>query len=148
MDLPIVCSDRRPRYLGCHVLVIDELGFQALDRRDAHRLFQLVNFRYERASTIITSNKTITEWPAMLAGHESLAPAILDRLLHHCHVLQMDGSSYRLRLEHPTDAAHIWRDWAARSALHLADLEVNTASLNDRLNCYPEVRVVRQVLLT
>ena len=90
-------SNRRPRHLGCHVLVIDELGFQAFDRRDAHRLFQLVNFRYERASTIITSNKSITEWPAMLAGDESLATAILDRLLHHCHVLQMDGPSYRLR---------------------------------------------------
>jgi DNA replication protein DnaC len=90
-------SNRRPRYLGCHVLIIDELGFQALDRRDAHRLFQLVNFRYERASTIITSNKSITEWPVLLAGDESLATAILDRLLHHCHVLQMDGPSYRLR---------------------------------------------------
>jgi DNA replication protein DnaC len=44
------------RALGCHVLIIDELGFQALDRRDAHRLFHLVNFRYERASTIIASN--------------------------------------------------------------------------------------------
>jgi DNA replication protein DnaC len=79
------------------LLIIDELGFQALDRRDAHRLFQLVNFRYERSSTIITSNKSITEWPAMLAGDEALAPAILDRLLHHSHVVQSDGASYRLR---------------------------------------------------
>jgi len=87
----------RPRYLTAHVLIIDELGFQALDRRDAHRLFQVVNQRYERASTIITSNKSITEWPAMLAGDEALASAILDRLLHHCHVIQTDGASYRLR---------------------------------------------------
>lgn len=87
----------RPRYLTANVLIIDELGFQALDRRDAHRLFQVVNQRYERASTIITSNKSITEWPTMLAGDEALASAILDRLLHHCHVIQTDGASYRLR---------------------------------------------------
>jgi DNA replication protein DnaC len=94
---PIASSARRPRYLGVQVLVIDELGFQALDRRDAHRLFQVVNHRYERSSTIITSNKSITDWPAMLAGDEALAAAILDRLLHHCHVVQTDGASYRLR---------------------------------------------------
>jgi DNA replication protein DnaC len=88
---------RKARYLSVPLLIIDELGFQAFDRRDAHRLFQLVNFRYERSSTIITSNKSITEWPAMLAGDEGLAAAILDRLLHHCHVVQSDGASYRLR---------------------------------------------------
>jgi DNA replication protein DnaC len=94
---PMMTSPRRPRYLGVQVLIIDELGFQALDRRDAHRLFQIINHRYERSSTIITSNKSITEWPAMLAGDEALAAAILDRLLHHCHVVQTDGASYRLR---------------------------------------------------
>jgi hypothetical protein len=46
---------------------------------------ELGNYRYERASTIITSNKSITAWPTMLAGDEALAAAILDRLLHHCH---------------------------------------------------------------
>jgi DNA replication protein DnaC len=88
---------RRARYLSVPLLIIDELGFQALDRRDAHRLFQLVNFRYERSSTIVTSNKSITEWPAMLAGDEALAAAILDRLLHYCHVVQSDGAGYRPR---------------------------------------------------
>jgi DNA replication protein DnaC len=88
---------RQRRYLTVKVLILDELGFQALDRADAHRLFRLINHRYERASTIITSNKSIREWPAMLAGDEALATAILDRLLHHCHVLAIDGQSYRLR---------------------------------------------------
>lgn len=98
---PTAGNIRKPRYLGVQLLIIDELGFQALDRRDAHRLFQLVNHRYERSSTVITSNKSITEWPAMLAGDEGLAAAILDRLLHHCHVVQTDGASYRLRhIEH------------------------------------------------
>jgi len=88
---------KRRRYMTAKVLIIDELGFQALDRQDAHRLFRLINHRYELGSTIITSNKSIREWPGMLAGDEALASATLDRLLHHCHVLQIDGASYRLR---------------------------------------------------
>jgi DNA replication protein DnaC len=88
---------RQRRYLTAKVLVIDELGFQVLDRGEAHRLFRLINQRYERASTIITSNKSIRDWPTILAGDEALATAILDRLLHHCHVLSIDGPSYRLR---------------------------------------------------
>ncbi len=88
---------RRRKALTVSVLVIDELGFQALDRRDAHLLFRVIAHRYERASTIITSNVSVREWPRMLAGDEALATAILDRLLYHCHVIQIDGSSYRLR---------------------------------------------------
>ena len=76
--------------------MIDELGFQVLGRGDAHLLFKVVSARYERASTIITSNKSIRDWPEMLAGDEVLTTAILDRLLHHCHVVHVDGSSYRL----------------------------------------------------
>jgi DNA replication protein DnaC len=76
---------------------VDELGFQALDRRDAHLLFKVLSSRYERSSTIITSNKSIREWPEMIAGDEMLATVILDRLLHHCHVVQIDGRSFQLR---------------------------------------------------
>jgi len=88
--------NHRRKYLSSGVLVIDELGFQSLDRMGAHLLFKVVSARYERSSTIITSNKSIREWPEMLAGDEVLATAILDRLLHHCHVVHVDGSSYRL----------------------------------------------------
>ena len=87
----------RRKYMTTALLVIDELGFQALDRRDAHLLFKVVSHRYERGSTVITSNKGIREWPEMLAGDEVLATAILDRLLHHCHVVQIDGRSFRLK---------------------------------------------------
>jgi len=87
----------RRKYMTTSLLVIDELGFQALDRKEAHLLFKVISYRYERGSTIITSNKSIREWPEMLAGDEILATAILDRLLHHCHVLQIDGRSFRLR---------------------------------------------------
>ena len=87
----------RRKYMSAAVLIIDELGFQALDRRDAHLLFKVVSHRYEKGSTIITSNKGIREWPEMLAGDEVLATAILDRLLHHCYVIQIDGRSFRMR---------------------------------------------------
>lgn len=88
---------RRRKYMNASVLLIDELGFQALDRRDAHLLFKVISYRYERGSTVITSNKSVREWPEMLAGDDVLATAILDRLLHHCHVVQIDGRSWRLR---------------------------------------------------
>ena len=66
-------------------------------------MFHLVSSRYERNSTDITSNKSVREWPEMLAGDEILATAILDRLLHHCHIVHVDGSSYRLwEMEHRT----------------------------------------------
>ncbi len=87
----------RRKYMRAAVLIIDELGFQTMDRRDAHLLFQVISYRYEKTSTIITSNKSIREWPDMLAGDEVLATALLDRLLHHCHVVNIDGRSYRLR---------------------------------------------------
>jgi DNA replication protein DnaC len=91
-----------------HVLVIDEAGYLPLDRADANRIFQVVNRRYTRASTIITSNKTVSEW-ADTFGDEALAAAILDRLLHDAEVLAINGPSYRLkgRLEHlKTPAPH------------------------------------------
>lgn len=90
-------KNRRRRYMNASVLIIDELGFQALDRHNAHLFFKVISQRSNQGSIIITSNKGIREWPEILAGDEVLTTAILDRLLHHCHVLQIDGRSYRLK---------------------------------------------------
>jgi len=79
-----------------HLLVIDEAGYLPLEPADANRFFQVVNRRYERASTIITSNKAVSEW-AQTFGDEALAAAILDRLLHDAEVLAINGPSYRLK---------------------------------------------------
>jgi DNA replication protein DnaC len=79
-----------------HLLVIDEAGYLPLDRADANRIFGVVNRRYTRGSTIITSNKTVGEW-AETFGDEALAAAILDRLLHDAEVLAINGPSYRLK---------------------------------------------------
>lgn len=96
-DASLNRKTRQRRYMNVAVLIIDELGFQALDRKDAHLLFKVISYRYERGSTILTSNKNLNQWPDMLAGDEVLATAILDRLLHHSHVLRIDGRSWRMR---------------------------------------------------
>jgi DNA replication protein DnaC len=88
---------RRRKYMNAALLIIDEMGFEPLTRDDANLFFRLVSYRYQRGSILITSNKNVRDWPEMLAGDETLAGAILDRLLHASHVLPIKGRSYRLR---------------------------------------------------
>ena len=78
------------------LLIVDEAGYLKLDAADANRVFQVVNRRYTRGSTLVTSNKTVAEW-AETFGDEALAAAILDRLLHDAEVLAINGPSYRLK---------------------------------------------------
>ncbi len=78
------------------LLIIDELGFLPISKEDANLLFQLISLRYESKSTIITTNIDFSKWGETL--HDSLiATAILDRLLHHCTVINIDGPSYRTK---------------------------------------------------
>lgn len=83
-------------YLKPSVLVVDEIGYLPLNRAEANMVFQLVSRRYERGSIIVTSNKAFSEWGQVL-GDDVLASAILDRLLHHCDVVSINGPSYRLK---------------------------------------------------
>jgi len=83
-------------YLKPSVLVVDEIGYLPLSRAEANMVFQLVSRRYERGSIIVTSNKAFSEWGQVL-GDDVLAAAILDRLLHHCDVVSINGPSYRLK---------------------------------------------------
>ena len=78
------------------VLVVDEIGYLPLTRTEASLFFRLVTRRYERASLILTSNKGFVDWGEVFAD-PVIATAILDRLLHHSHVLNIKGRSYRLR---------------------------------------------------
>lgn len=97
-DAEVAISRLRGRkYMNVALLVIDEVGFEPMGRRDASLLFRLVSYRYGRGSVLITTNKGIRDWPEILAGDEVLATAILDRLLHRSHVLNIKGRSYRLR---------------------------------------------------
>ena len=78
------------------LLIIDELGYVEFDKAAATWLFQLLCRRYEHRSTIITSNKPFADWGTIFSD-VTLAGAMLDRLLHHSHVLSLKGESYRLR---------------------------------------------------
>jgi DNA replication protein DnaC len=88
---------RRKKYLSSSLVIIDEVGFEPMTRQEASLFFRLVSHRYQRGSILITTNKGIKDWPEILAGDEVLATAILDRLLHNSHVLDVKGRSYRLR---------------------------------------------------
>ncbi len=85
------------KYMKAGLVIIDEVGFETFSREEANLFFRLVSYRYQRGSLCITSNKAIEDWPEMLAGDEVITSAILDRLLHSCHVLNIRGRSYRLR---------------------------------------------------
>lgn len=83
-------------YAKPKLLIIDELGYLPLERTSANLFFQLVARRYERGSILLTTNQPVTEWGHVF-GDETIAAAILDRLLHHSHTLVIKGESYRLK---------------------------------------------------
>ena len=87
---------RLQRQLAAYkLLIIDELGFIPLSQTGAELLFEVFSQRYERGSTLVTSNLPFDEWTSVF-GSERLTGALLDRLTHHVHILEMNGESYRL----------------------------------------------------
>ena len=83
-------------YLTSSLVVVDEVGYLPIDSQEAYLFFQFVSYRYEKSSTIITSNKSFGDWQELF-GDPVIATAVLDRLLHHCKVINIKGHSYRLR---------------------------------------------------
>ena len=81
---------------GYKLLIIDELGYVPLSTTGAELLFEVFSRRYERGSVIVTSNLPFDEWTGIF-GAERLTGALLDRLTHHVHILEMNGDSYRLK---------------------------------------------------
>ena len=86
----------RRQLAACTLLIIDELGYVPLAPTGADLLFEVFSQRYERGSVIVTSNLPFDEWTSVF-GSERLTGALLDRLTHHVHILEMNGDSYRLR---------------------------------------------------
>jgi DNA replication protein DnaC len=78
------------------LLIVDEIGYLPITQTGAMVFFQLMSRRYERASTVLTSNKSFVEWGEIF-GDEVMAVALIDRLLHHCHIVNIRGNSYRMR---------------------------------------------------
>lgn len=78
------------------LMIVDEIGYLPITRTGAMLFFQLMSRRYEHASTVLTSNKGFEDWGEVL-GDEVMAAALIDRLLHHCHIVNIRGNSYRMR---------------------------------------------------
>ena len=84
------------RYLKPDLLIIDDMGLKILPPKSGEVLMEIVMRRYETRSTLMTSNRPIEEWGKLL-NDVPAATAILDRFLHHCEIIKMEGKSYRLR---------------------------------------------------
>lgn len=87
----------RRAILGPRLLILDEIGYLPLHKEQADLFFQIVAKRYEQGSIILTSNLSFGDWQETFAGNAALTSAMIDRLLHHAHVIQIRGESYRLR---------------------------------------------------
>ncbi|MGI9292655.1 MAG: IS21-like element helper ATPase IstB [Pseudomonadales bacterium] len=103
--LQLETAQRQGRYkqvmqrsvLAPRLLVIDEIGYLPMSGDQANLFFQVIAKRYESGSIILTSNLSFGEWEATFNGNTALTSAMLDRLLHHAHVIQIRGDSYRLK---------------------------------------------------
>jgi DNA replication protein DnaC len=85
------------KYLAPSLLILDELGYLPIDKHGADLLFQVISQRYERGSTVITSNRVYKQWPEIFNNDSTLTSAILDRLLHHAETVVIEGKSYRMK---------------------------------------------------
>ena len=103
--LQLESAQRQGRYkevmkrsvLGPRLLIIDEIGYLPFSSTQASLFFQVIAKRYEAGSVILTSNLSFGEWEQVFGGNAALTSAMLDRLLHHAHVIQIRSDSYRLK---------------------------------------------------
>jgi len=84
-------------YVAPRLLVVDELGYLPMDKRGADLLFQVISARYERGATLITTNTVYKHWARVFNNDATLTTAILDRLVHHCETVIIEGKSYRMK---------------------------------------------------
>ena len=87
----------RRAVLAYRLLIIDEIGYLPMSRDQANLFFQVIAKRYEKGSLIVTSNLPFGQWDSAFAGDATLTAALLDRLLHHAHIVPIQGESYRLK---------------------------------------------------
>lgn len=84
-------------FLNPALLLIDEIGYLPIDRRGSDLLFQVISSRYERGSIIFTSNRAFNDWAVIFNNDATITSAILDRILHRCEVIVIEGKSYRMK---------------------------------------------------
>jgi DNA replication protein DnaC len=85
------------KYLHPRVLILDEIGYLPIDQHGANLLFQVISQRYERGSTVLTTNKPFKHWPSIFNNDSTITSAVLDRLLHHAETIVIEGPSYRMK---------------------------------------------------
>lgn len=83
-------------YLKPDLLILDELGYRSMVEKTVEDVFEIVSRRYEKGSIIITSNRSISEWDKVFID-KTLTTAVVDRLMHHCQVIEIKGESYRFK---------------------------------------------------
>jgi DNA replication protein DnaC len=98
VDIQRKAGFRVNRILKSDLIIIDEIGYTPIERKEANLFFNLISELYEKASVIITSNKRFDEWAEMM-GDEVMTVAMLDRLLHHSKVFNLSGESFRIQKE-------------------------------------------------
>ncbi len=87
---------RIKRMMKANLVVIDEIGYTPIEKREANLFFNLISEMYEKLSIIVTSNKSFESWAEMM-GDSVMTTALLDRLLHHARIFNLDGESYRIK---------------------------------------------------
>ena len=85
------------KYLAPEILIMDELGYLPIDKAGADLLFQIISGRYEKGSTLITTNQAYKKWPKIFNNDSTITAAVLDRLLHHAQTIVIEGKSYRTK---------------------------------------------------
>jgi DNA replication protein DnaC len=85
------------RYISPSLLILDEIGFMPIDKYGSDLLFQVVSQRYEKGSTIVTTNKVFKDWAHIFNNDSVITAAVLDRLLHHVETVVIEGKSYRMK---------------------------------------------------
>lgn len=98
VDIQRKAGFRVNRILKSDLIIIDEIGYTPIERKEANLFFNLISELYEKASVIITSNKRFDEWAEMM-GDEVMTVVMLDRLLHHSKVFNLSGESFRIQKE-------------------------------------------------
>jgi len=89
------------KFLAPTLLVLDELGYLPIDKTGADLLFQIISARYEKGSTVITTNQPYKNWARIFNNDATITSAVLDRLLHHAETILMEGQSYRMKDQVP-----------------------------------------------
>ena len=87
------------RYTRPRVLVMDEIGYLPVSREGVELLFQIISNRYETGSIVLTTNRPFKQWGKLFGNDNTLAAAVVDRLVHHAEIVVLEGDSYRMKRE-------------------------------------------------